>query len=750
MFTTMQTMSIVTRLEKFILDALNHRYNTQVKSSTFLLEFQKPVHKIENRDGSISIGLAPDASWQKFVFRFPQTRIFYTLYQGLHGRIRFIDYFNVHVLILEGEQSQVELVNRSRLKTVSLNRQQELESPVHLNLNQGESLAFLIAPKRFQKKFKSVLHLLQEIREFEYHLNPVSNIRTENIALLESIDDHFAKIELFASFGQLKIGSLQSPFFIYYLQLYLQSGHFDLLLQLLKRIFRNEKTRSQFLKNPLHGLFVDKLKKALQISQQKIPAWLRQIEAAKANASRDLWELAFLQEFGPQAGSLLEQIQQLWESLTVPALEIYWRKKVQKNPAPFLAFLLLGVQNQFYWADLAFRKIKSWLGEQHLPLFELMFHLQRFCYQTINNGLGFGTGKMLAHHQTFSSGNFVLDYHRFGKKIHSGFVDSVKQISLKIDQFVRWELNSEKNELIILPVLVAPPLALPGFNFSRISVGNLQISLPLIWQQFTLQVNGLRFKWIRKKKRFQLSVKVPRQFRENIFVNDTLIRAENVYAKYYFPIKPGKSQWFVSLMDTSGVRVQKIHSQNERLILKGFSLDFQGLLRHVFNFKKETSHRNHTVEGLSVQEHLLPVTRLPVKFQLTARRCDPFVGQIEEVDSFLKSFLLKPGSRLVHQLLVWVFGKEDLSNIKEIFLTRLGFIPQMVVTSEKMFNPTSETLNLLISLNAVEGDELLIDGGTIRVYKSRKGKKVKYLWINRNTVKEDLTRLYFMQKIEKI
>ncbi|MCD6375968.1 MAG: hypothetical protein J7L94_10610, partial [Caldisericaceae bacterium] len=414
----------------------------------------------------------------------------------------------------------------------------------------------------------------------------------------------------------------------------------------------------------------------------------------------------------------------------------------------FWFFLQLSLQNHFYWAEQSFEKIYGWLPDDHKPYFRLLFQLWRFTYLELEQGGRCAVVKMLAHHQAVSFGRLQIAYHRFGKSIFSVFSDIFQDLKVKLDKQVQWHFEPKQNLLTIQPVLIKPPLIDPVFNFTQIQIDHFRIKLPLIWEQFTLQVNGIRLKWIRKKKRFQLSIKIPKQFKGQVSVDQLPVNCDNVYTKYYFPIPVKKTEWHVSLNDDRGVRLQKPQAISNSLHVSGTALDVRGILHDTFNFKLENSKRNRQVIGQKPEMNPLFINKRLLKFDLTARRCQPFTGQIEDFDLFLKNFFNTPAARLIHQLMIWTFEHNDVDQLKRTFLDILGFIPKIIGTSPEKFNPTAETLNLLISLNAME--EVVGNYQNFKVMQRKNYSRAKYLWINKNQLKKNLINFYFMQKIEKI
>ncbi|WP_456407782.1 hypothetical protein, partial [Caldithrix abyssi] len=266
------------------------------------------------------------------------------------------------------------------------------------------------------------------------------------------------------------------------------------------------------------------------------------------------------------------------------------------------------------------------------------------------------------------------------------------------------------------------------------------------WEQFVVHINEARFKWIRKKRRFQLTVKAPQKIKDEIIVNGQTLNIENIYKKYYYPIPSQKSRWYVGLYDRQGIGVEKCHARRSDLLIRGLALDARGIMHETVNFKVQNSKRNHKISTSGLELHRLPVIKIPVTFCLTARRCQPLEGRIDDCEAYFKRLLLLSGVELLNKLVVWLVDEQEVFTVKEIFACKLGFVPKINVTYGKEFNPTSETINMLVSTTP-QTDIALLDGGEIRL---QMRKSVKYWWICAKALEEALERLFFIQKVVKI
>ncbi len=742
----MQNSSLLSKIEKFVLSSLNHRYNSQVKITTFLEQISFSETQIQNFDGSIVIKISGESKFQKYVYRFPQTRIFYSLYQNAQLRIQFIDYFNIHVIVLEGSHKELQLFNKRRLSGLDLNTGQQIKKLAQISLQPENFQCFLIAPKRLQNKFPSVLNMLNEIREWEYKFHPIANIETEATDFLKTLDQDFAKIRTMAHLGRLLVPDLDAQFLIYQLQLHLQLGHFELISGILKRIFKHPDAEKQIQEHFYLSFFLKRFSLALRINQQPIPVWLKKYLTLTDIKEQHLIDRHLFKEFNPREDLKLN-LQQMWETMNIPALEIYWQQQVQQSPLRFLLFLQLSLQNHFFWSDQAFEKIWSWLPDAHRPFFRLLFKLSRFYTVHLGQGLQGGVVKMLAHHQAVSLGRLKLACHRYGKSVFSSFQDEVQNLKVKIDKQVYWQFKPEENLLVIQPLLLSPPLTQPEFNSVSIQFEHLRLQIPLVWEKFTVHVNEHRFKWIRKKKRFQLSVKVPKAFKGQVSVNQIPIIPENVYAKYYFPIPAQKTEWHIEITDSRGVRLRKTRAGKDPLAIAGFALNSRGILTENFNFKLEGSKRNRQINGQQPESNLFSISHGSFKFDLTARHCQSFTGELKPDETFLSKFLNTPADLLIYKLIVWMTDRKEEETVKKTFQSIFGFIPKIIVTSPEKFNPTPETLNILVGLNTE--DKIVEDYRNFKVMQRKKRPEIKFLWVAESGLRETLINLCFMQKIEK-
>ncbi|MHB2148849.1 hypothetical protein ACX8XP_07320 [Calditrichota bacterium LG25] len=735
----MQITEVTAKIEQFLLESLNHRYNGQVKSYYFTEEIELAARKVVNRTAKLELKFTGNPEFQKYVYRLPQTRIYYTLYQNLKSRIIFIDYFNVHILVFYGENAEATLLNRTRLKLLDIGRQVLLPAASSRHLSGGQQV-FLAAPADLRKKIPSLLHLLNEIKRKEYALNPVGALQSENGDLLAAIDRNFARLKYIGAGGKLHPAVIESPLLLYYLELFLQTARFGPLLA----FFQSEKVRAFFFGHSLRRLFLLRFKKFLEIYQQKIPSWLAGLKAEGVK-SEDSFEY-LQQRLEPITAADRQKIQQFWEALNVPALEIYWQRRWNGNPAEFFAFLLLSVQLHFFWAERCRDKLFSMAKDEQKALLGLLFDLGRFAHFSLNGSFRVSSWMLNAHTKIQNHGLFEVDFHRFGKRTFSKLNNAADGISVKIDKAVEFQWSFERREMKLLPLIWRPPEATPDFKFHEMRVGSFVLRVPAVWEQFVVHINEARFKWIRKKRRFQLTVKAQQKIKDEIIVNGQTLNIENVYQKYYYPIPSQESRWYVGLYDRQGIGVEKCHARRSDLLIKGLALDERGIMHETVNFKVQNSKRNHKISTNGLQLHRLPVGRIPVAFRLTARRCQPLDGQIEDCEAYFKRLLLLSGVELLNKLVVWLAEEQEVFTVKEIFACKLGFVPKINVTYGKEFNPTSETINMLVSTTP-QADIALLDGVEFRL---QMRKTIKYWWIRPKALGEVLERLFFIQKVVKI
>ncbi len=730
------------KIEHFILESLNHRYNSQVPQKTFVIA-QSVTDTITSRSKKLILKSTTVQQFQKVVFRFPQSRIYYSLFQNVELQVGIIEYFNWHILFLEGDCASVNLKHSSTLSLYEINAQGLVNSaPSFLPKSRG---VYLIAPAKKVAQQKSIIYLLNEIRKIEYQIHPINAIFTEDVEVLTQIDEDFANIPFIHEKGKLKIDFTRFRYAIFLLELFLQTGQFELLLQALKRKVVVQKALNGQIHNHLSDFLV-RLRWALQLQGQDFPPKLfALIEQPSSEESFCTWYFRG-QTLSPEQK---EHVQNIWESLAVPALELYWNRKAKQEPEQFLAFLLLALENHFVWVEQAFKKIYHFISPEDRPLFRLLFNLHRIAFIQLNYKARFGTYYQWAFKQALQWSKLTVDYHRFGKQRFSVLKLPNQNLSIKINQLVQWEFDDQEKVLIIKPNLIVPPLKEPKFDYHLLQWANLKIKIPLLWQQFVVELNQTRFKWIRKKRRFQLSVKVPKQNTENIVFDGQIIKPQNVYQKYYLPIKPIEGQWYINFNDDRGIRFEKLHASCQKIILNGYAIDRFGILKSTFNFKSSESKRNHQIDGLNREWQPLPIGRLPLKFQLTSRHCSPFSGQLQKCDLFVQALLNIKAELIPAKLTFWLLNSQEMLKIKETFFNILGVYPKIIVTSPDKFHPLAETFNMVAGL--IPKDDLVqLETDEIKLVQCKKDKNVRYLWVATDRLASVLKQLFFMQKIVKI
>ncbi len=734
----MDVRQLLEKIDHFLLQALNHRYNSQAHRVTFLEEVQLNCQKITNINRKLELSFQALPKVRKLVYRLPQTRIYYTLYQSADVRIIFIDYFNVHFVAYQLANQTAKLVNRTRLQFRSFNpRQRFLASLSDVGL-------WVFAPSNILSKLESPLSLLHTLKIHEYKINPVAQAQTENTEFLATLDANFARLPYITMQGNLQKRVVNDPLWAGYFEWFVQNGRFKPLLALLK----NKDVQTRLTQDSWGVFFLHRLKSWLQLNDQAVPMWLQKVKPSNQPFPTSFTELLYTGiEGDPQA---LAALQHFWETMQTPALEFYWQKKFNDQPWIFFSFLLLAVRHQFFWAEHCYKKLREWATDSQKPLLDLLFQQNQFVHVTGSNPIIAGAWNLAACKQAFNWGAFSLKFYRFGKNTFSEISSSLIGLTLKIDRFVRWQINRETQTITVLPVLWRPPSYDFALRFQELKIDGWRIQLPLIWEQFVLQINQARLKWIRKKRRFQVSFKIPKAFTQKLILEGHSLTSRNVYGKLHFDFTPQSNQWQVEVYDAQGVHVHLPHANLNHLTLRGAALDAYGILRSNFNLKRLNSRRNHQMVANALTCDLIPVDKLPMEFTLTARRCEPRTIKIEPLPIFVRKFFQTAGRELVNTMMVWIQSEKEIFKIAQIFEEQIGFVPKINVTLKKNFNPTTETFNLLISLRPEETDRVVIDWGSVKLMAQGKGKRIFYFWLQESTLPTALNYLFFIQKTEKI
>ena len=739
-------MQLVNKIEQFIRESLRHRYDTRSPLTTFLERKIDSVHCVLNLKGKVELILPPTEPFRVFVFRLPQTRIYYSLYQNLDWRIKILDYYDRTIFLIHS-------LKGSQSVRFSIHNEKAILTPL-TGASQGkddwlvEYDAFGIFPEEGQTTKETeagILPYLQSIREREYKQHILNTFLTSEHGVRQKIDLLFTQLSEIDSFGSLQITSVQTSAFIWLHELYLQLGWLKQLNDFYAQIDLKQLKRSTFLNFTAHRFndFAEKI--GSEFPTVKLPA------VKKGEKSNTFLKRYLLPEDGDEA--LDADLQNFWEYLQIPALRFRWEREIEQSPDEFVAFVLLSICRKFWWAPMAVDFVKPLLPDSYRLVFDLLTAVMlRICVVPTDRGFKIGSLQQTQTERQVISDYWNIKYYTFGKQAYSNAIfNGLSNLTVNLNQWVDFKVESKNRIIYLQPSLFRPPVNLPSWRTVEIEFLGNKIVFPLIWEQVTLKLNNCRLKFLRKKNRFQITVKNPNPQNRLSINGQTVALRDDRYAKIYLPNEKTESKTMVSAFTLTGDRLKELAPEMSAFTLRGVAFDVFGMLKDEFRVRFDNFRHSHGIKTNVLRPEVLNAPTAPVTMTITGRKCSPTRILLNKGNSFWHAFKTTQAERLVNELKIWVEkgAKIEADALAKLVSERLGWLPEIEFTDLKNFRPEIAGFNLLISSEIKRTHEKRDQIGIINIFQTNKPPKIKYLQIDLKNWRNIFDFYFFIQDIAK-
>ncbi len=734
-------MQSAEQIQQFIHECLRHRYDCRSASATFLLAKEFNVSKITNFRQSVEIELPENTGFQKYAYRCPQTRLYYTLYRNIRGSIEFIDYFERTIVTVRQQ------VNATDVK-FKLSARQKLISAdeIYTKSDEKSNLIWAVVPDDDDLfAVSSLIARLQEWRQNEYQIHPLTFFTTTDLAIKKKIDSLFSELKEIDSHGNLRPDSIHTPVFIWLAEVFIQLGWWKRLSDFFARFDIDD-----LAKTPKISLGLNRLNLFLQALAQSKNSALK-IQRKNADSPKSF----FMRYLLPATDDvrLDSDLQNFWEYLQIPALGFRWEREILENPDEFFAFVLLAIQRRFWWAPNAVDFVAVRLPESHKAVFELLTIISLGMHVSVEQKLAIiGSRVPLGDNDTQKSFPFgIVRHYTFGKQDFCEITVDQWQLYINLNKRVAFKLQLQEKKINLVPEILKPPLHAPEFRSIHIRFGSINIVFPLIWEQVTLKVNRSRFKFLRKKNRIQVTVK--HHGTEPIYIEEQpLVVRNDRSAKFYLPLNKEQSKAVLQCFSLNGSRLTALSFAETIFTIRGVAFDIWGMLKSEFRVRFNGSRKNKGVLTNGWMPVPLSAPRHPVHLRLHAGKTAPVLLRLGKADDFWQAFKKMPAQQLMYELKCW-YDESDSEfrpeALRIFFLKQLGWIPEMEGINIEKFKPGAQAFNLLLSSIHKIKDKKITEGNIVRIYQSRKSSNKKYFLIQANYRTKIFDFDFFIQEIEK-
>ena len=260
-----------------------------------------------------------------------------------------------------------------------------------------------------------------------------------------------------------------------------------------------------------------------------------------------------------------------------------------------------------------------------------------------------------------------------------------------------------------------------------LTVSNFSLHVPLIWDQFTVEFNKCRFKFLRKKDRFQVTIKFAQSISEIKVGEEYIKNSHGPVVKYFIPIKRSKSEINISAYNTFGAKLRKNFTSSNPVVIKGIGYNAFGIINNHFRVLPDGQKKSYDIDLDEIKNNPINFSREKLVLRFTASKFDPINLQLDIADPFIIKLLNTDISELFHKLKIYI--NIDIPNSQEVenlCIRTLGFVPPIEQISELIPNRN----NIICIISNSIGDQYLSREIKFRIARINNKSMQTAMWIN--------------------
>ncbi len=672
----MNTNQLFEYIENWCRCGLTFRYQPHAAPVSFYRTL--PVHTLKGRDESYTIVFENDPAIERFLQRFPQTRIYIQTFLSSAVRVRAIEYFDTILLLIDpitnSKKQTLRLSIADGLTMVSTKEPNQLSGHEYV-LSCEEAQIIWLFPQRDKHEMSSIKRFLKEVLEREYSLHPLSRLRLSDSAEMQRIDVFWSTLRSVGPNREIQFSVDESPkkwiqTFIWLQEIYLHFGWYSELDRFYKQF---------------------NFKESVEPGLQKLFARFDSIRSAKQKepVSKNA-DNGFLEHY---LGNLSDDsaIQNYWQYLHYPAYRLWLKKEMGNHPGQFVAFAAIALKRSFFWYTKYKKLLSEFLPEPMRGAAGLFLQLKELTPYYPDSG-------QLAFIPFFKAANIrklilkesdtVLALVWQHKKVFTKFQWD-KGIRFSIDQAVQFDFNLSDSHLTITPNLFRPPLATSKISRAEIKIDSVLLSLPLLWRQFEVVLNRVRLKFLRKKDRFQVHIR-GKNDTDTFYINGQKMKAQSGhYPVFYIPVSKAASQTEAAAFNEWGA----MPSLSMPAFIHGWTFDSF----HILQEKTQLSVAGQKKSNRFTLNINHPKNEAPVQvnreYRLNGRYSDGYVVPVQTGDGYVESLLYTAAEALQNRLLV--YSDAPPRETARYFYAAFGFYPSVRPLRE--VRPEQNTFVIIIN-----------------------------------------------------
>jgi hypothetical protein len=696
--------SIIRQIEDFIQSALNHTYNSQVSEVSYIIssDGQTCRDSISNSCRTINLEITPrqkSLESQYFLYRFPQTRLYYSELQNKDFCLKTIERFDHFIVIIKNYKEDGNIhfkinFNESYNKISSGKFLRQSDNSFSFSVK-DEILIWFNKEKKYNE-IKSLPGFLEEVYRSEITNHPISQINCQNKDVLIKIDNLWSALDIIGQGHTIKIDQLlkkRFADFIWLQELYLHFGWFEELFAAYLNLEINSDANLSKKDKELLLFCYERFLYAAKQMDWSVPKKLSFLSINK-NKSKILKQFLnyFLMRKSINHNQLAHKIQQHWERIHAPVLDYYFKKEVIEDADEYIAFMLLALEGRFWWAEKLQDKINQALTNSTVNLFNLLMRLKFPVNLSIDKDC-FSVSKLEKFSNVEALSNqsgFYFKYVELNKLQYTHFYRN-ENFNFKIDKFAKIIYRENNKEITIEPLLYQPPLIQREFRTTEISIDGYLLNVPLIWNQFVIEFNKSRFKFLLKKNRWQISLKLNRLIKDIKIDKTEITSADQIYQKYYIEIPKQESKIHLEIYNEYGVRLSEFGSYLKQITVRGYGLNVFGILTEKFRASRSSSKRTIEIFSNKAKPQLIAANTKDLTLRFFSGKCSPVEYNLKETEGLPYRIRNSSSEMFKNKLVIYLqnYNISLINQVRKLFFKKLAFYPEIKPFNQKKFNRKS-------------------------------------------------------------
>ncbi|MBN2423583.1 MAG: hypothetical protein JXB44_01055 [Calditrichaceae bacterium] len=443
-------------------------------------------------------------------------------------------------------------------------------------------------------------------------------------------------------------------------------------------------------------------------------------------------------------------IQEKWEKIQFPIRRQVIKKDIKINSDEWIAFLLITAFGDYWWTQKLFSLVESNINNAYcLDLFRLLFLLKS------SGNISYQSGRISVQDSFISPERISVintDHQIVFKKSklnkqHNYSLNLQGNNILNIDQRSGFEFDRLNNEIKIVPLI---PVI---FNVTDIvnvllELDNYKIQVPLFWDKFALSFNNRRFRFLRKKRKFQITVRY-KQENDLIKLNGlSLPGTDDHLTRTHFDITKKPGQIFSMFYNLEGVRIHSISKLGLKVLGEFCAIDEYGLQHKTINFKSSAGPGSILITRGHNQIDEITIPSYDNLYGLSSRNCRPETVRFIQADDFTNRIFYAISSVLMIKLIIYINMKNAslYDSLKAICLRNLGFLP--VIQDHNHIEYLPGVIGLIIDIEPPW--KIINDYELFSVVRHPKHPNPKYIYISENNIDKMFSDDFFKVYLSKI